>query len=289
MKRRLKDSPGVEAKTQPDETDSVVSESSARISTARVLSWEARSAVKTTQEEVPTESRPAEPTIIEASPAESRSVESRPVEASPAETSPAGQPEIQPPLPSELRNNAPAAEATEGQPAQTGQPAVSNGTEKTVELFKSFTPGPTKAKSAKGWFKRLFEFEEDSAENRRSSRESIEGLAAYFFTGGTPVPQEIRDISATGAYIYTRERWYPGTIVRLTLTDVHDPGSERCITLNSSVVRNGTDGVALRFVFGNPVLQSDGAVIGTDKQHVERFLGRLRGATSDAGPGNREV
>ncbi|MGO8708797.1 MAG: PilZ domain-containing protein [Terracidiphilus sp.] len=103
-----------------------------------------------------------------------------------------------------------------------------------------------KKKPAKGWFARLLQSEPEDA--RITSRESLPGLIAYYFTGGTPKPHAVRDISLTGMYILTEERWYPGTVIRVTLTDRHHPSTERSITVNAKAVRAGREGVGFEFV-----------------------------------------
>ncbi len=103
-----------------------------------------------------------------------------------------------------------------------------------------------KNKPAKGWFSRLLNPEPEDA--RITARESLPGLIAYYFTGGTPQPHAVRDISQTGMYIVTEERWYPGTVVRVTLTNRHNPTNERSITVNAKAVRAGSDGVGFEFV-----------------------------------------
>jgi hypothetical protein len=105
------------------------------------------------------------------------------------------------------------------------------------------------AKPAKGWWKRLLS--PDPPQPRQAQRERLEGLAAYFFTGGDPVAHGVRDISPTGLYVLTGERWYPGTIVRMTLTDRRRPSAERSITVYVSVVRWGNDGVGVEFVLAD--------------------------------------
>jgi hypothetical protein len=76
-------------------------------------------------------------------------------------------------------------------------------------------------------------------------------LAAYFFTGGMPSAHGIRDISSTGLYVFTEERWYLGTVIRITLTDLRHPTAERSCTVNAKVVRWGNDGVGCQFVLKN--------------------------------------
>jgi hypothetical protein len=84
-------------------------------------------------------------------------------------------------------------------------------------------------------------------EERWGVRSALPGLVAYFFTGGAPKPHQVRDISTSGLFVLTSERWYPDTYVRLTLTDEREPTAQRSITLHARVVRSTEDGVALEF------------------------------------------
>jgi hypothetical protein len=88
----------------------------------------------------------------------------------------------------------------------------------------------------------------DTPDPRTMPRQVPPGLIAYFFTGGTPKGHPVRDISLSGLYITTNERWYKDTVVRITLADGHEPTTERSITVNAKVVRCGSDGVALEFI-----------------------------------------
>jgi hypothetical protein len=135
-------------------------------------------------------------------------------------------------------------------------------------------------KPAKSWLQRLLS--PDPPDQRKAPRESLPSLAAYFFTGGVPVAHGIRDISLTGMYIFTTERWYVGTVVRMTLTDTLEPTVERSITLNATVVRWGNDGVGLKFVLRNGKSRrqerAEGMANDADKMQIDRFLQRLRSA-----------
>ena len=72
-----------------------------------------------------------------------------------------------------------------------------------------------------------------------------------------PVPYPVRDISRTGAYLCTRERWYVGTAIRLTLS-----ADDLSITLWSRVVAHGSDGVEIEFI----PAKRDG------RKELERFI-----------------
>jgi hypothetical protein len=92
--------------------------------------------------------------------------------------------------------------------------------------------------------------EKTRREARAAPRLPNPGLVAYFFTGGSPRPHEVKNISVTGFYMYTNERWLPGTIIRVTLQIVGTSGENPhdTITVHSRVVRWGIDGGGFEFV-----------------------------------------
>src|SRR5580658_370001 len=139
-------------------------------------------------------------------------------------------------------------------------------------------PSQQKTKAPRSWLQRMLS--PDPPEPRKAPRESLEGLAAYFFTGGDAVAHAVRDISATGMYVFTEERWYPGTVVRMTLTDRRQPTVERSVTVHASVVRSGSDGVGLQFMLQGGRNSPDGMVGGATKAHIDQFLKRLRSSGS---------
>jgi hypothetical protein len=81
-------------------------------------------------------------------------------------------------------------------------------------------------------------------------------------------------------YVVTEERWYPGTLVLMTLQrDGGDETLERSISVLTRAVRWGHDGVGLQFILPgakearmgrNPILD------GADRKQFERFLEQLR-------------
>lgn len=143
----------------------------------------------------------------------------------------------------------------------------------------------------RNWLDRWL-FPDSSGQDKRSgARNPAPGLIAHFWTGGPPKSHPVRDISATGMYVVTEERWYPGTQILITLTKTLDDGprAERSITALATAVRWGDDGVGLEFVRNTAKkarrrepLPSDGADGEQLGQFVEQF-----GATSDSGPGSR--
>jgi uncharacterized protein len=129
----------------------------------------------------------------------------------------------------------------------------------------------------RGWLSRLLS--PDPPDPRVASRQPVKGLVAHFFTGGAPKAHEIRDVSATGLYVITTERWYPGTIIRMTLTkpDTGQAPSERSITIQAKSVRWGNDGVGLQFIVA-PRKSGRGPSSEfepVDAEQLGAFLGRL--------------
>jgi hypothetical protein len=85
----------------------------------------------------------------------------------------------------------------------------------------------------------------------RSWRYVQPGLVAYYWGGSESLPHEIRDISVTGAYLCTTERWYPGTLIQSTLSrnhGEHQNASTEFIIVNCEVVRQDGDGIGVRFI-----------------------------------------
>ena len=104
----------------------------------------------------------------------------------------------------------------------------------------------------KGW---LTPEEEDA---RRGPRIVHPEILVYYWDGSAPEGRRMHDISQSGAYICTPERWYVGTIIRLILQrkgtarreeGAADPTASICIP--ARVIRHGSDGVAVEFVFRN--------------------------------------
>jgi len=132
-------------------------------------------------------------------------------------------------------------------------------------------PGVKSDKPPKSWLERFW-----SPDPRRAPRDTSPRLAAYYWTGAAPEAHSIRDISSTGLYVVTEERWYPGTLVLMTLqrTDDGEEITERSVAVLSRAVRWGEDGVGLQFIL--PKGQSPRRNDGVDKKTLEKFLLGLR-------------
>jgi PilZ domain len=96
-------------------------------------------------------------------------------------------------------------------------------------------------------------------DQRKTHRYAMPPLVAYLGSIRTSKVSKVGDISASGFYMLTPERWLPGTEVPVTLqrTDggLYLPAT---ITLLSTVVRSGTDGVGFSFALvGTTVAESE--------------------------------
>ncbi len=136
-------------------------------------------------------------------------------------------------------------------------------------------PG-AKAFKQRSWLQRWW-----SPDPRKAPRVPTPGLAAYYWNGASPAAHGIRDISSTGLYVVTEERWYPGTLVLMTLqrNDLAEEVAERSIAVQSRAVRWGPDGVGLQFVLPDERdrRRGDAAVLDSvDRKEFERFLEQLK-------------
>src|SRR5580692_4359676 len=88
------------------------------------------------------------------------------------------------------------------------------------------------------------------ANSKRADRKPAHGFVAHHWSGSSAQQDDIKDISSTGLYLLTEERWLPGTVVSLTLQmkSPLEEISERRITVQAKAVRWGNDGVGLSFV-----------------------------------------
>lgn len=141
---------------------------------------------------------------------------------------------------------------------------------------------PRRRDAFKAWLQNLI-----SLDRRRARRLPLPGLVAYYWTGSTPRAYQVADVSLSGLYLLTEERWYPGTLVLMTLqrTDTEGRNLDDAVAVQSRVIRWGTDGLGLSFVLVKS-MDSGASESWTgnaaDKKTLERFLDRLREAERDS-------
>ena len=119
----------------------------------------------------------------------------------------------------------------------------------------------------KSWFGRLWAQEKrlwtdgDRAwsDRRLAARQMSPPLKAYYWDGQVPVSHPVREVSLTGMYLVTEQRWYPHTMVRMTLvrTDKAEGDAGRAIEVLGQVARSGTDGVGMAFILHNATTPRD--------------------------------
>ncbi|HEU5350730.1 MAG TPA: PilZ domain-containing protein [Terracidiphilus sp.] len=90
---------------------------------------------------------------------------------------------------------------------------------------------------------------------QRAERRPVQGLAAYYRSGMTLKSTEIRDISASGLFAVTSDRWMPGDIVSLILQREGPPerDQERRATVQAKCVWLGEDGVGFDFMMNEEI------------------------------------
>jgi hypothetical protein len=103
-------------------------------------------------------------------------------------------------------------------------------------------------KSLKSWFEKAFP--QQTAQQSRAERRPVPGLEAIHWTGSSPGLDIVRNISSTGMYLVTRERWPQGEVnpVRLVYPDLTYDSPDRQVTLQTKAVRWGEDGMGLTFI-----------------------------------------
>jgi len=128
--------------------------------------------------------------------------------------------------------------------------------------------------SARKWLQRWWR-----RDLRQAPRKPVTGLQAYYWDGFAPQPHYVRDISTTGLYLVTDERWYPGTLVLLTLQDKDslDEVGAYAVSVNMRAVHWGKDGVGLQFEPANDVKESQQESYGrgAGRKEFEAFLRRI--------------
>ena len=104
----------------------------------------------------------------------------------------------------------------------------------------------TESRAKESLMKRLMKWivPDKRVANRRKSPPVI----AYLGQFRSSQEYKIGDISVTGFYMITEERWIPGSAFPVTLERTDVAADRQTLTVYSTVVRTGTDGVAFTFL-----------------------------------------
>jgi len=102
--------------------------------------------------------------------------------------------------------------------------------------------------SLRSWFEKTFAHEQ--VIQPRPERREVPGLEAIHWTGSSPGLDIVKNISSTGMYLVTRERWPEGEVnpIRLVYPELTDDSAEKQVTIETRTVRWGEDGMGLSFV-----------------------------------------
>lgn len=84
----------------------------------------------------------------------------------------------------------------------------------------------------------------------RAERRECPALAAVHWDGPTPRQDLIANISSSGVYVLTTQKWMPGELVSVTLQrrGTLEGSSRRRATVQAKAIRRDRDGVALSFL-----------------------------------------
>lgn len=115
---------------------------------------------------------------------------------------------------------------------------------------------------------------------RRAKRFPTPGLVAYYWTGGAPHSYHVGDMSATGLFLLTKERWAPGTLIQMTLQvqDGRVNHSDNSICVLTEVVRWSENGAGFNFILTDYENVMNYGILPTeavDRKSVEKFLGKI--------------
>lgn len=84
---------------------------------------------------------------------------------------------------------------------------------------------------------------------KRALRYTDPGVIAHYWDGTGQMDHSVKDISLSGAYLRTRERWYVGSVVVLTLEQEEESATvPKPISIPCRVARHGPDGVGVSFL-----------------------------------------
>lgn len=88
----------------------------------------------------------------------------------------------------------------------------------------------------------------DGLHGRRAERRNSPSLCANHWKGLIPRQDYVRDISSTGAFLLTQERWEPGEVISLTLQRSGPVERENSFHVRARAVRLDENGVAVAFL-----------------------------------------
>ena len=114
-------------------------------------------------------------------------------------------------------------------------------------------------------------------DQRVANRHTMPPLVAYLGLVQSSKVYKIGDVSVAGFYMLTEERWIPGTGFPVTLERTDDPANGQTLTVFSTVVRTGADGVGFTFLRPADEENHDGEAYGTTRMDLTKLAQFLKG------------
>ena len=116
--------------------------------------------------------------------------------------------------------------------------------------------------------------------DRALSRHALPELVASYWTGASPQTFAIENISGSGMFLLTEERWSPGTVILMNLQRTDMLGKEKgaAIAVMARVVRATPQGMGMAFMFSGYLDLARGKAnphLGADRETLEYFLLKL--------------
>lgn len=91
-------------------------------------------------------------------------------------------------------------------------------------------------------------------ERRKAPRRMVAHLTAYYWEGNGAAGHGVRDISASGAFLYADFKWGPGTVLTMTLQregQAAGSSSQTSAVVQARVVRHTQCGVGVQFLYSD--------------------------------------
>ena len=118
-------------------------------------------------------------------------------------------------------------------------------------------------------------------DQRVANRHSMPPLTAWLGMVRTSKEYKVGDVSVAGFYMITEDRWVPGTSFPITLERTDDAGARRTLTVRSTVVRSGEDGVGFSFLQNAAEESADGTMVTDTRVDLTKLAQFLKGLPLD--------
>jgi hypothetical protein len=114
-------------------------------------------------------------------------------------------------------------------------------------------------------------------DQRVANRHLMPPLTAYLGLVQSSKEYKVGDVSVAGFYMITEERWILGTGFPVTLERTDESAKGQTLTVFSTVVRTGVDGVGFTFLHPSDEEKHDGEAYGTTRMDLTKLAQFLKG------------